>query len=139
MADRLHSAAIRVLRRVRGEDRASGLTGPRLSALSVIVFGGPVALTALAEAEQVRLPTVSRLVQGLERDGLIERVPDRSDRRVQRLRATAKGRKILQEGRARRVEAIAREIATLAAGDLAAVARAAAALERVFGSHASSP
>jgi DNA-binding MarR family transcriptional regulator len=134
LADRLHSAAIRLLRRLRAEDRASDLSGPRLSALSVVVFGGPVSLTALAEAEQVRLPTISRLAAELERAGLVERVPDPGDRRVQRLRATARGKKLLQEGRARRVARLARELAGLKARDLDALARAAATLERLFGS-----
>src|SRR2546422_9399165 len=70
IADRLHSAAIHVLRRLRVEDKAIGLSGPRASALSVIVFRGPIAMGALAEAEQVRPPTITRLVASLERVGL---------------------------------------------------------------------
>lgn len=132
-ADRLHSAAIRLLRRLRSEDRASELTGPRLSALSVVVFGGPIALGALAEAEHVRQPTITRLARDLEQAGLVERLPDKSDRRVQWLRATAKGRKLLQEGRARRVGLLAREMAALPEADVAAIERAAAAIERLFG------
>lgn len=113
IADRLHSAAIHLLRKLRQEDALSGLTAPRLSALSVIVFGGPLTIGALADAEQVRPPTISRLVQGLERDGLVERVPDPSDGRVHRVRATAAGRCVLEEGRTRRVEALAAEVAAL--------------------------
>src|SRR3989442_15294067 len=73
IADRLHSAAIHVLRRLRVEDKAIGLSGPRASALSVIVFRGPIAMGALAEAEQVRPPTITRLVASLERVGLVRR------------------------------------------------------------------
>jgi len=62
LADRLHSAAIHVLRRVAREDTASGLGGPALSALSVVVFGGPLSLGKLAEAEQVTPPTMTRTV-----------------------------------------------------------------------------
>jgi hypothetical protein len=62
IADRLHSAAIHLLRRLRREDATSGLSAPRLSALSVIVFGGPLTLGELANAEQVRPPTMTRLV-----------------------------------------------------------------------------
>src|ERR1041385_1466167 len=98
-ADRLHSAAIHLLRSLRVEDRASGLSAPRLSALSVIVFGGPIAMSALAAAEQVRPPTISRLVAELERLGLVERDPDPADRRGVKVRATAKGRRLLEEGR----------------------------------------
>src|SRR3954466_10111561 len=86
LADRLHSAAIHLLRRLRREDDASGLPAPQLSALSVIVFGGPVTLGQLASAEQVRPPTISRLVATLERAGLVEREIDAADRRITRLK-----------------------------------------------------
>src|SRR6266403_100926 len=74
IADRLHSAAIHLLRRLRVEDKALGLSGPRASALSVLVFRGPLTMSQLAEAEQVRRPTITRLVDGLERRGLVRRV-----------------------------------------------------------------
>src|ERR687883_145288 len=76
LADRLHSAAIHLLRRLRREDARTGLSGPRLSALSVVVFAGPRTLGELAAAEQVRPPTMTRLVQALEREGLVARDPD---------------------------------------------------------------
>ncbi len=113
LADRLHSAAIHLLRRLRREDDASGLSAPRLSALSVIVFGGPLPIGALAAAEQVRVPTMSRVVSSLEQDGLVRRVPDADDKRVVRIAATATGKALLQAGRARRVSALAAEIAQL--------------------------
>ena len=90
-ADRLHSAAIHLLRRVRREDAASGLGPARLSALSVIVFAGPIRISDLARAEQVRTPTMTPIVAALERGGLITREPDRSVARAAVLRATAKG------------------------------------------------
>src|SRR5260370_42135777 len=70
VANQLHSAAIHLLRRVRLEDDGMGLTAPLASALSVIVFGGPLSLGALARADQVRPPTISRVVAQLERRGL---------------------------------------------------------------------
>jgi DNA-binding MarR family transcriptional regulator len=88
---------------VRTVDSKSGLTASRLSALSVIVFGGPISISELAEAEQVRPPTISRLVKELEWEGLVSRQRDTRDRRVTRIRATSKGRRLLFEGRERRV------------------------------------
>ena len=76
MADRLHSAALHLLRRLRTEDDALGVSPPRLSALSVVVFAGPIGIGALAAAEGVTAPTMSRLVDGLERDGYVTRAPD---------------------------------------------------------------
>jgi DNA-binding MarR family transcriptional regulator len=114
-ADRIHSAAIRLLRRLRTEDDATGLSAPRASALSVLVFGGPRTLGELASLEQVRPPTMTRLVQEMAREGLVRVVPDRDDRRVKHVHPTAKGRRLLLEGRARRVERLARTLAALPA------------------------
>ena len=111
IADRLHSAAIHLLRRVRVRDRESGIGPAQLSALSVLVFGGPRSLGELADAEQVRPPTMSRIVAGLERAGLIRRHATEDGRRV-RLEASAKGRKILEAGRQRRVESLAKALAS---------------------------
>lgn len=112
-AEQLHRAAIRLLRRVRQEDAATGLTPPRASALSVLVFGGPLTLGELARAEQVRPPTITRLVQDMERAGLVRLEPDRADRRVRRVHATALGRRLMLEGRDRRVHRIAAAVAAL--------------------------
>jgi len=132
--DRIQSAAIHLLRRLRLEDAASGLSAPRLSALSVIVFAGPITLGDLAAAEQVRPPTMTRLVQALQRDGLVNRETDREDRRVVRVRATEKGRRILLEGRKRRVRALAERLQSLSPAELGALDSAATVLERVTGS-----
>ena len=111
IADRLHSAAIHLLRRVRVRDRESGIGPAQLSALSVLVFGGPRSLGELADAEQVRPPTMSRIVTGLERAGLVRRHATEDGRRV-RLEASAKGRKILEAGRQRRVVSLAKALAS---------------------------
>ncbi|SRR6266852_4471372 len=111
IADRLHSAAIHLLRRLRVRDRESGVGPAQLSALSVLVFGGPRSLGELADAEQVRPPTMSRIVAGLERAGLVRRHATEDGRRV-RLEASAKGAKILQEGRKRRVESLEKAVAS---------------------------
>ena len=131
LADRLHSAAIHLLRRLRREDDASGLPAPQLSALSVIVFGGPITLGALAAAEQVRPPTVTKLVGTLEQRGLVTREPDPDDKRVVRVRATARGIKLLQEGRSRRVAALIRDLEALSPADLRELARGVDVIERV--------
>jgi DNA-binding MarR family transcriptional regulator len=112
IADKLHSAAIHLLRRLRVRDRESGIGPAQLSALSVLVFGGPRSLGELADAEQVRPPTMSRIVSGLARAGLVKREPTEDGRRV-RLLATPKGTKILWEGRKRRVESLANALALL--------------------------
>jgi|SRR5436190_12530395 len=131
LADRLHSAAIHLLRRLRREDDASGLPAPQLSALSVIVFAGPITLGALATAEQVRPPTITKVVATLEKAGLVEREVDSEDRRVVRVRSTTRGARLLQEGRQRRVAMLAGSLADLSAADRALLERAASVLESV--------
>lgn len=107
------------------------MSGPRLSALSVIVFGGPVSLAELAAAEQVRAPTMSRLVEGLVRDGLATRTTNAADRRMVRIEATEEGRRLLEAGRERRVRALTERIHKLAESERRALARAAELLERL--------
>ena len=133
LADRLHSAAIHLLRRLRKGDAAEGLSAPRLSALSVVVFAGPLTLGELAKAEQVRPPTMTRLVDALERARLVTRQADAGDGRIVVIRATAKGRSLLARGRARRVAALAADLAGLSAGDEAALRRAVEVIERIVG------
>lgn len=113
VADRLHSAAIHLLRRVRKEDSSSGEGPARLSALSVLVFGGPKTLGELAVAEQVKPPTMSRIVAGLERSRLIEITQDPADGRRLCIRASGKGARLLQAARQKRVALLAAELRKL--------------------------
>ena len=123
LANQLHSAAIHLLRQLRKEDDASGLSAPRLSALSVVVFGGPLTLGALARAEQVRPPTMTRIVTGLEKDDLVRRKGDSRDGRLTHIEATAKGQKVLAAGRARRVARLAGAVGKLGRRELAELQR----------------
>ena len=131
IATRLHAASIKLLRLLRRQDDASGLSAPRLSALSVLVFGGPMSLAELAAAEQVRAPTMSRLVEGLVRDGLVLREPVPGNRRQVRISATDVGRELLEAGRARRVRALVARLETIAASERRALARGVEIMERV--------
>src|SRR5215472_12467109 len=132
IAGRLHSAAIRLLRRVRAQDAASGLSPARLSALSVIVFAGPISLQDLAQAEQVRPPTMSRIVDALQAAGLARRSVNARDRRAVLIEATRKGTATLQKGRRRRVKFLAAHLARLSASQLAELDRSLRALQEVL-------
>jgi DNA-binding MarR family transcriptional regulator len=132
VADRLHSAAIHLLRRLRVEDEALGISAPRLSALSVLVFAGPQRIGKLAHIEQVEPPTMTRLVDGLERDGYVQRSPDPADARAVRVEATARGRDAMLEGRRRRVAAFTTLLERLPPRELARLAHGVSALERAL-------
>lgn len=132
-ADRLHSAAIHLLRRVREVDaEAMGISPARASALSVLVFGGARSLTELAAAERVTPATMSKLVTAMEREGFLRRHPDVSDARSIRIEATAKGRRILERGRARRLDLLEELLADASHEEVAAVHTAASVVERVI-------
>jgi DNA-binding MarR family transcriptional regulator len=132
VADRLHSTAIRLLRLVRVQDSASGIAPARLSALSVIVFGGPVSLRELARAEQVSPPTMSRIVDALEAGGLARRLVDQRDRRAVRIEATDKGTTMLKRGRRRRVKFLASYLSQLADAELSDIERALQTIHKVL-------
>jgi len=137
VADRLHSAAIHLLRRARRTDPLTGVSPAQLSALSVLM-SGPKTLGALAAAEQVRPPTMSRLVTEMERAGVARKVTDRVDARVIRVHATPKGLRALSRGRAMRIEAIEQLMSELEADELGNVERAVGTIEKLLGQRAAS-
>jgi len=118
VADRLHSAAIHLLRRLRQQDVTSGVGPAQLSALSVLVFAGSKTLGELAAAEQIKPPTMSRIVAGLKRRRLVEITRDAHDARRLHIRATAKGNRLLQQGRQRRIEYLAAHLDSLSRSEL---------------------
>ncbi|MGD0788699.1 MAG: MarR family transcriptional regulator [Terracidiphilus sp.] len=130
-AERLHSAAIHLLRKLRREDQSGSLNAPRLSALSVIVFGGPITLGDLAAAEQVRPPTMTRIVCALEQQGLVVRRKNAEDGRSVYLSATAAGKRLLLESRRRRIRALIRQIDALAGAEQSLLGKAAQVLAKV--------
>ena len=132
IGDLLHSAAIHLLRKVRAQDRSAGIGPAQLSALSVLVFGGPRSLKELAEAEQVRPPTMSRIVVGLERTHLVRRKTT-NDKRRMLLEATARGAKILHEGRRRRVEVLVHALQEFSADEQREAAAAAEFMRKLVG------
>jgi DNA-binding MarR family transcriptional regulator len=131
IADALHSASIRLLRIVRAEDAHAGVGPAQLSALSVLVFVGAKTLSELAAIEQVRPPTMSRIVDGLVKQKLVDRITETADRRAVRITTTNKGRKLLLEGKARRVRALAKRLDNLTREELNVMQKAGEILARI--------
>jgi DNA-binding MarR family transcriptional regulator len=134
-ADRMHSAAIHLLRHAARQDTFSGQGPARLSALSVLVFGGPRTLGELAAAERVKPPTMSRIVAGLKRSGLARIEVDEQDQRRVRISVTAKGEQLLQDARKRRIQALAETFAGLDEAQLEVLGRAAEIIEQALRDH----
>jgi DNA-binding MarR family transcriptional regulator len=131
-ADRLHSAAIHLLRHVARVDAESGLSAARLSALSVIVYGGPITMTALAEAERVSPATVTSTVTGLETSGLVRRRREETDARRVTVEATSAGRALMSRSRQRRLAVLIRGFSGLSTSERDAIDAAVAAIERML-------
>lgn len=133
IATQLNSVAIHLLRRLHREDAALGLSGARLSALSVLVFGGPRTIGKLAEAEGVTPPSMTRLVAAMETEGLVQRAPSPTDARSVIIRATPQGEDIMLRGREQRVVALTGWLSTLDPDELGTLEGAAELLERILG------
>lgn len=132
LANRLHSAAIHLLRQVAEVDAESGLSPARLSALSVVVFGGPLTMTALAAAERVSPATITSTVTGLEAADLVRRTRQSIDARQVMVEATPEGRALMDASRARRIAVLVGGLSTLSTSELGALETATAALERML-------
>ncbi|RME67952.1 MAG: MarR family transcriptional regulator [Alphaproteobacteria bacterium] len=132
LAEALQAAAIRLTRRLRQGESGGALTGPEASALAVIANHDGISIGALAAAEQVRPPSMSRVVNILVAKGLVRRHDDPSDGRRQLLSLTAKGKKAQASSpRRRQLKALADALAALSDRDRNAIARAVAALDRL--------
>jgi DNA-binding MarR family transcriptional regulator len=128
----LHSNAIHLLRHVRTEDSAMGIGPAQASALSVVVFGSPLTLNELAAAEQVRPPTMSRVVEALVKEGLVRRDTNKDDRRSVTISPTDKGAKILHEGRNRREKRLIKLLSQLDADEIRCLGKASRILSKVL-------
>ena len=130
-ADRVHSAAVHLLRGLRIRDRESGIGPAQLSALSVLVFAGPKSLAELAQAEQVKPPTMSRIVAALVRTKLVRMMTNDKDRRAVVIIPTSKGIALMQKARLRRVESLARAVAALHESEIVLLRKAARIMEEL--------
>ncbi len=132
VARKLHSAALHLMRYVRAQDVAMGIGPAQSSALSVLVFGGPASLSDLARTEQVRPPTMSRVVDALVREGLVKREINKKDRRSVLISATDKGTRVMHEGRSRREQALVELLKPLKKSDLESLRKAVEIISRIL-------
>jgi DNA-binding MarR family transcriptional regulator len=92
--------------------------GPRqFGALSVLADEGPLSQQRLGERTGLDRTTMVALVDGLERGGLVERERNPDDRRAYALRATPRGRRVLERAAAAVERAEAEFLARVSAQD----------------------
>jgi DNA-binding MarR family transcriptional regulator len=132
MASGLQAAAARMLRMARRDPGADPVSPPRLAVLSILRLRGPMSLTDLAAAQEVKAPTMSRIVEGLVKDGLATREADPANRRKVRIAATEEGRRRFEAGRDGQVRALRERLRRLADSEQRALARGVEVLERAL-------
>jgi DNA-binding MarR family transcriptional regulator len=130
LAGRLRPLVFRLGRILRQQDD-SGHAPAVLTALAVIEREGPLTLGALAAQEQVSPPTITKVVDALVGRGFVERIRDEHDRRVWRVRITARGRRQLEASRTRRTAWLATQLQNFSSEELELVAAALPVLERL--------
>jgi len=128
---RLRLALLRVARRLRQRADA-GVTPSQLSALVTIDRAGPLPLGDLAGLENISPSTLTRIVNALDDQGLIDRRPDPTDRRVTVVGLSASGRRLLTGARKRSAAYLAARVGSLPAADQEILAKALPVLEKLL-------
>ena len=103
---RLYRALSRLTRTVRRGAQGAAIGHGALSALATLVSEDRQRIGSLAEAEGVSPPAMTRLVNYLEEQGLVVRLPDPSDGRASVVEATDAGRDLVVSGRAERLRVL---------------------------------
>jgi DNA-binding MarR family transcriptional regulator len=130
-ASRLRLAIVRTARRLRQE--AGTDLGPALTAaLSTIEQRGPLTPSEVAQVERIQRPTATRILARLQREGLIERTADPTDRRSSLVSVTRAGRELLRKLRSRKTAFLAQRLRALDPDEVAALERATDTLERML-------
>jgi DNA-binding MarR family transcriptional regulator len=131
LAARLRLSITRTARRLRQEG-SEGYSPSQVAALATLERHGPLSPSELAEREQIKRPTATKVIGRLVEAGLAERTANPDDRRCALVSLTAEGTALLRRVRERKTAYLARRLHELDADDTAALARAADVLERLL-------
>lgn len=118
----LDDLAVLAVRRLSAQ---SDLSLTAATTLSYLDRSGPQRLSVLAARQSVTQPSMTQLVQRLEREGLVRRAVDDLDGRAVRVSVTDAGRALLAERRRRRRERLTEMLGTLSPGELRELTRVA--------------
>jgi len=127
----LRGAVLVLARRLRRQRADDDLSATEVAVLGRIYREGPSTPGALARAEHVQPPSMTRIIERLEQREYLRRDPDPSDGRQVRVSGTAVGEKFVEDSRALRTRWLATQIDKLDDEDRAALAAAAPALARL--------
>ncbi len=129
LAHDLRLATMRLARRLRQQRADHGIPLGQISVLATLDRLGPLTPGALAQHEQVRPPTMTKVLANLAEAGLVDRVADPTDGRQQLVSLTPKAAKMLREDRRRRDEWLAAHLISLTPQQREALAAALPVLE----------
>jgi DNA-binding MarR family transcriptional regulator len=132
IADRLRPVLLRVGRELRREAREVGVSPEQVSLLVGIKYTPGIGIRELAARERVSPPALSNHIDRLERDGLVSRTPDTSDRRRVGLTLTDEGQRVLRRVRSRRTAWLATRLRGLSPEELDTVEAAIEPLSRLL-------
>jgi DNA-binding MarR family transcriptional regulator len=132
IADRLRPVLLQVGRELRREAREVGVSPEQVSLLVAIKYTPGIGVRELASRERVSAPALSNHIDRLERDGLVSRTPDTSDRRRVGLTLTDEGQRVLRRVRSRRTAWLATRLRGLSPDKLEAVEAAIEPLSRLL-------
>ncbi len=130
--DRLRLVLLRLARGIR-TNSAGQITPSQLAVLATLDKRGPCTIGQIAELEQVKPPSVSKIVAALERADLVEREVDPDDRRCTVIAVTTSGHDHIVRARAAGRSWLAGRLDDLDPDDLATLTAALPALERLLG------
>jgi DNA-binding MarR family transcriptional regulator len=130
LASTLRLRVMRLSRNLRRQ-AGTGLSASLLSALTTVERRGPMTIGRLSEAEQVKPPTMTKVVASLVEQGLVSREPDPLDGRVAWVAATSEGRGLVRRTRSRSDAYLAKRLRSLDSEDLLVLERASRLLERL--------
>jgi len=123
-----------ILRRATDADiERSGLTGPQISVLEVLASTDGLSIKELSQRVRLAHSTVSGIVDRLERQGLVQRLPDENDRRFSRISVVDRVKGYTQHAEAlHRPPVLVGALATLSPEDRARILESVSTLRTVL-------
>lgn len=131
LAGELRVALARSTRRIRSRRGAADLPDPQFNVLAILLREGPLSPGALAEAEHVQPPTMTRTVNALVELGFVQKSEHPTDGRQVVVSLTATGEAEVRETRRRRDAWLADQLQVLTDDDRRTLAQAAELLRRI--------
>lgn len=127
----LRIAVMRLARRLRNERASDAMTPSQMAVLATLMREGPMTPGDLAVVERVQPPSMTRILQSLQHQGLVIRTAHPSDGRQVLYAVTDTARSMVERDRARRDQWLLHRLEELSAEDLLIVEQAIPVLNRL--------